>query len=57
MNKKTYKQPSVEVVQLDNTYIICGSPGGPTPLKLYDDEVREDQKPESVSSDIWGTQW
>lgn len=56
MNKKTYKQPSMEVVQLDNTYIICGSPGEPSPMNLFDEEV-DDSQQGSTSSDIWGKQW
>lgn len=57
MNKKTYKQPSLKVIQLDSNDIICTSPGEPSRMRLLNEEVREEQKPESVSNDIWGTQW
>lgn len=56
MNKKTYKQPSLKVVQLDNTYIICTS--GPSTMSLNEDvgDYGDDERP-GVSRDIWGTPW
>lgn len=57
MNKKEYKQPSMKVIEIDSNDIICGSPGDPSRMRLLDEEVQDAQKPASVSSDIWGTQW
>lgn len=57
MNKKEYKQPSMKVIKLDSNDIICGSPGDPSPMSLFDKEVDEDQKPDDYRSDIWGKQW
>lgn len=58
MNKKIYKQPSMKVKEIDRNHIICGSPGGPTPMSLNEDvgEYGEDERP-TVSRDIWGSQW
>lgn len=56
MNKKEYKQPSLKVIEIDSNDIICGSPGDPSPMSLYDDYI--DEEPQGgVSSDIWGKQW
>lgn len=56
MNKKAYIKPSLKVVQLDNTDIICTS--GPSTMSLNEDvgDYGEDERPD-VSRDIWGTQW
>lgn len=54
MNKKTYKQPSMKVIYIENADIICTST---TTLNLFDDEVDEDQNPHDYRSSLWGTQW
>lgn len=56
MNKKEYKQPSMKVVQLDNADLICTSPGEPSRMTLYEEEVNDRQQGSAPSS-IWGTQW
>lgn len=55
MNKKEYKKPSMKVIQLLNTDIICGSP---TTMSLNEDvgDYGEDERL-GVSRDIWGSQW
>lgn len=57
MNKKTYKQPQLKVVQLDNSDIICASPD-PRGLSINEDvgDYEEEERPD-VSRDIWGNQW
>lgn len=55
--KKAYQQPRMKVVEIDSSDIICTSPGEPSRMRLLNEEVREEQKPESVSNDIWGTKW
>lgn len=56
MNKKEYKQPSLKVIKIDSNDIICTSPGDPSPMNLFDEEV-DDSLQGSTSSDIWGKQW
>lgn len=56
MNKKIYKKPSVKVVELDNTAIICTSLTG---FNLNEAEVDNyDTHEHDVDThDIWGSQW
>lgn len=56
MNKKTYKQPSLKVVQLDNTDIICTSLTG---FRINENEVDfyDDHDHEIDTRDVWGSQW
>lgn len=54
MNKKEYKKPSLKVIQLDSTDIICTS--GYFTMSLNDD-VGEYDEGSGVSQDFWGTQW
>lgn len=55
MNKKIYETPSIKVINLENTDIICTSPKG---FSLNEDagDYGEDERP-GVSREIWGSQW
>lgn len=58
MNKKTYKQPSMKVVQLENTDLICMSPGAPSTFSIHEAiDNYDDHEHEIETSDIWGKQW
>lgn len=54
MNKKTYKQPSMKVIEVESLDIICTST---TTLNLFNYEVDEEQKPDDYRSSLWGSQW
>lgn len=51
MKKRTYKQPSIEVVVATCTTILATSS-----FDINETEVN-DQKPPNVSDDIWNKQW
>lgn len=57
MNKKEYKKPSMKVIELDSNDIICGSPGDPSRMSLYEEHIDENQAPSDERSIIWGIQW
>lgn len=57
MIKKEYNKPTLKVVQLDNTDIICTSARS---FSINNDEVQdygEEEEHQGVSRDIWGSQW
>lgn len=59
VSKKTYIQPLMKVINLEGSELLAGSgdPNNPQAMKLYGTEVNNSPKPESVSTEIWGSQW
>lgn len=59
VSKKTYIRPLMKVINLEGSELLAGSGDSynPQAMKLYGTEVDNRQKPESVSTEIWGSQW
>lgn len=56
MNKKTYKKPTMKVIELEDNAILAGS-NEPQTLNIYNEEVNDAQRPSTVSEKQWGTPW
>lgn len=56
MNKKIYMQPSMKVIELETTDIICTSGFS---ARKFDEEVEDYDAADrgGVSRNKWGTQW
>lgn len=48
----------MKVVQLENTDLICMSPGAPSTFSIHEAiDNYDDHEHEIETSDIWGKQW
>lgn len=57
MKKKQYKQPYLQVIELDAEDPITGSTGSSSQMSLFNEKVDDQKRPEYISDYIWGTQW